>query len=321
MSGKIIYSDLDNPFLVVKMHRLKNLVGSEQLKGKRIIVTGCGYKPLRHTFYDIVTGEPSHDSININGTEIKLNIGSAVAGVLALNGATVHMVSTSPDKLRNIKRGLADFVDEDFIEYSNLDLLCENEVTDFLRDLPEDKQIYWVQSVGLGAGSYNLKDDNPYLPLEEIDLGLLEAETSTVIKATHLMMKELLPRFKQQKESRVAIITSMSGIRGYSFGGTHCTAKGAIDRYANSAMLGLYKKNIFVTSIRPGAIDTGMYDNPKVQDAIKVISDEYSGMWRDQITLAPPTTIGAAINYVFTAPAHIPSLNLVAKGQFPHEGS
>lgn len=45
------------------------------------------------------------------------------------------------------------------------------------------------------------------------------------------------------------------------------------------------------------------------------------GTWRDQITLAPPTTVGEAINFVFTTPAHIPSLNLVAKGQFPHEGS
>ena len=28
-----------------------------------------------------------------------------------------------------------------------------------------------------------------------------------------------------------------------------------------------------------------------------------------------------AINFIFTTPAHIPSLNLVARRQFPHEGS
>lgn len=89
------------------------------------------------------------------------------------------------------------------------------------------------------------------------------------------MMKKLLLRFRKQKESRVAIITSMSGIRGYSFGATHCTAKGAIDRYANSSMLGPYKDNIFVTTVRPGGVDTGMYDNTKVQEAVKMISDEY----------------------------------------------
>ncbi len=303
------------------MNRLEKIIKLNELAGKRIIITGCGYKPLEHIFYDIVTGEPSHDSIEVDGREMKLNIGSAIAGVLALNGANIHMVSTSHDKLENIKINLAKVVDNNLIEYSALDLLSEEEVKIFIENLPSDKPIYWVQSVGLGAGSYKLKDDNPYLPLEEIDLDLIEAETTSVIKATHLMMKELLPRLRKQKESRIAIITSMSGIRGYSYGATHCTAKGAIDRYANSSMLGLYKDNIFVTSVRPGGVDTGMYDNPKVQEAIEVISDEYEGTWRNQITLAPPTAVGEAINFIFTAPAHIPSLNLVAKGQFPHEGS
>ncbi|GAH59141.1 unnamed protein product, partial [marine sediment metagenome] len=65
-------------------------------------------------------------------------------------------------------------------------------------------------------------------------------------------------------------------IRGYSYGGTHCAAKGAIDRYANSAMLGNYKDNLFITTIRPGGIDTGMYDSKSVQEAVKDIAEEYN---------------------------------------------
>lgn len=301
--------------------RLEQIIKSDRLKGKRIVINGCGYKPFSQFFYDVTTGEPSHDAINVDGQEMKLNIGSAVAGVLARNGANVHMVSTSEDKLGNIRTGLADFVDKDLVEYSALDLLDERQVKDFVGSLPRDKPLYWVQSVGLGAGSYKLKDDNPYLPIEEIPLELIEKESQIVLRATHLMMQEFLPILRKQDETRIALITSMSAIRGYSYGATHCAAKGAIDRYANSAMLAVYKDNIFVTSIRPGGVDTGMYDNPKVQESIQVISDEYYGIWRNQITLAPPTTVGEAINYVFTTPAHIPSLNLVAKGQFPHEGS
>ncbi len=304
------------------MNRLEQMVKSEGLKDKRIVITGCGYKPLSQTFYDITTGEPSHDSIDIHGQKMKLNIGSAVAGVLALNGANVHMVSTSADKLNNIKKGLGTFFDDDLIEYSALDLLNENEVKSFVDNLPRDKPIYWVQSVGLGAGSYKLKNDNPYLPIEEIPLELIEKESQIVLRATHLMMKELLPIFRKQEETRIALITSMSAIRGYSYGTAHCAAKGAIDRYANAAMLGLYKDNIFITTVRPGALDTGMYDGEAVQEAVKDASDEYQGDWRNKgIRLAAPTTIGEAINFVFRTPAHVPSLNLVAKGQFPHEGS
>ncbi|GAH56985.1 unnamed protein product, partial [marine sediment metagenome] len=49
---------------------------------------------------------------------------------------------------------------------------------------------------------------------------------------------------------------------------------------------------------------------------------EYNCPYREKgMRLAPPTSVGEAVNLVFTTSAHIPSLNLVAKGQFPHEGS
>jgi len=304
------------------MNRLEQLIQTNQLSGKRIIITGCGYSPMHYTFYDVASAEPSHDSITVKDQEMKLNIGAASAAVLASAGATVHMVSKSEDKLQNIRQQLSSIIDSANIEYSAIDLLSESEVKRFVHDLPNDKPIYWVQSVGLGAGSYKVKDDNPYLPLEQIDLGLIEAETSTVIRATHLMMKELLPIMRMQNESKIAIITSMSAIRGYSYGGTHCTAKGAIDRYANSAMLALYKDKIYLTTVRPGGVDTGLYDNPTVQEAIKRVSDEYGCDWRTNgIRLAPPTSVGEAIRYVFTTAAHIPSINIVSKGQFPNEGS
>ena len=253
------------------VNRLREIPNSKELESKRIVVTGCGYKPLQTSFHDIVSGIPSQDSIIIGSEEFKLNIGSAISGVLARKGAIVHMVSTSEDKLRRLKQGLEPIVGNGSLEFSSLDLLDEKQVDGFAKNLPNDRDIYWVQSVGLGAGSYKLKDDNPYLPLEDIPLDLLEKESQTVLRATHLMMTKFLPIFRKQKETRIAIVSSMSAVRGYSYGGTHCAAKGAIDRYANSAMLGLYRDNIFLTTIRPGGIDTGMYDSPIVQEAIKVI--------------------------------------------------
>ncbi len=304
------------------MDRLEVMGKSDALSGKRIVVVGCGYKPLGHTFYDITTGEPSHDSMDVYGKEMKLNIGSAVAGVLALNGAHVHMLSRSGEKLKNIREYLTNVTENETIECSALDVLDEGDVHDFARNLPTDRPVYWAQSVGLGAGSYELKDDNPYLPIEEIPLELVEKESQIVLRSTHLMMKELLPRFREQEETRVVLITSMSAIRGYSYGGAHCAAKGALDMYANATMLGLYRDNIFVTTVRPGAVDTGMYDNGVVQRAVEDIADEYNCPWRENgIRLAPPTVVGEAVKYVFTTPAHIPSLNIVARGQFPNEGS
>lgn len=82
------------------LERLLSSPKTDLLTGKRVLITGCGYKLQSTIFTDIVTGNPTHDAIEFNGKPVKLNIGSAVAGVLARNGAIVHMVSTSPDKLR-----------------------------------------------------------------------------------------------------------------------------------------------------------------------------------------------------------------------------
>ena len=125
------------------LERLSSIPKTNLWKGKRIIITGCGYKPLSKVFTDVVTKEPSHDSIEIDGKEMKLNIGSAIAGVLAKNGAIVHMVSTSPEKLKNIKDNFSKIIEPNLIEYSNLDLLNENDVKNFVERLPKDKTLYW----------------------------------------------------------------------------------------------------------------------------------------------------------------------------------
>lgn len=301
-----------------------------KLDDKRIIITGVGYKPLEKTFYHGITGEPLHDPIFIDSKECKLNIGTAVALALAVEGATVHMVSRTDEKLKNIKKHICEVAecDESKVEYSACDITDKEAVEKFIKSLSKDKIIYWVQSIGLGAGAYKIKDDNPYLHIEDIPSELLEKETNVVLKGTHILMQKLLPIFRKQNEkfkteTRIAIISSMSAIRGYSRGGTHCAAKGAISRYTNSAMLDLWKERIYITDVRPGAIDTGAYDNKAVQEAILEIDKEYGGYWSENkiISLAPPISVGHAINTIFTVSAHITSLNLVASGQMPHEGS
>ncbi len=309
--------------------RLKSIPKTNLLKKKRIIITGCGLKPAKQNFKDITSGENSHDSVKINGKEMKLNIGAATAFILAANGATVHMVSRTEEKLAELKKQIIKIckVPEKNIEYSAVDLFNEAMIKNFVKKLSKTKPIGWVQSIGLGAGAYKLKNDNPYLHIEEIPAELLEKEATIVLKGTHLLMKELIPVFKKQNklfktETKIVIISSMSAVRGYTHGGTHCAAKGAISRYANSAMLDFWKDNIYVTDIRPGAVDTGMYDNKTVQNAILKVDKEYGNFWnKSGITLAPPTSVGNIINTILTIPAHVTSLNLVSKGQFPNEGS
>lgn len=306
------------------IERLKAIPKTHLLQGIRVIITGCGYTQLGDMFYDF-DGKPSHDSLPIAVSgEIKLNIGAATACVLASNGAVVHMISQTAGKLSCLKESMIENlgIADSKIEFTDVDLLNEKDVDSLVQNLPKDLPIYWVQSIGLGAGSYHLKDGNPYLNLENIPLELLETECTTVLKGTHILFQRLLPIFARQKETRIAIISSMSAVRGYSLGATHCASKGAISRYTNAAMLDLWKDRIYITDIRPGAIDTGMYDDPAVQQAILTIDKEYGSGWNNHgIRLAPPVSVGYAIANILSSPAHITSVNLVAQGQFPNEGS
>lgn len=304
---------------------------ADQLSRARIIVTGCGFKAVETIFQDEINHEISHDSVTIEGVEMKLNIGSATALALAMRGATIHMVSKTERKLEQLRKSFVEQfgIAEESIEYSAVDLLDESAVADFTQKIPKEKTIWLVQSVGLGASSYELKDNNPYLRIEDISIELLEKESSTILRSTHLLMQKLLPIFRKQnkkfnQETKVVIVSSMSAIRGYGLGGTHCAAKGAISRYTNAAMLELWKEKIYVTDVRPGAIDTGLYDNDEVMKAVLTIDQEYGGHWNGKktaIRLAPPSAIGETISTIFSLPAHITSINMVAQGQFPNERS
>ncbi len=293
------------------------------LQNKRILITGVGIKPIGHIFRDVVTGLPSHTPVAVNGQTFKANIGAAAAHACAAQGAIVHMVARSEEKLHLVKQWIEQEVSHARIEYSAADVSDINAVQSMIRTLPADVPLYWVQSVGVGAGTVQLADDNPYVPMENVPPALVEAELS-VLKNTFSLFQALLPRLHRQPETRVCIISSMSAVRGYGLGTVHCSAKGAISRFTNAAMIEHMQKHIYVTDIRPGAVDTGLYDASAVQDAAANVAAQYGTDWSHRTggpRLAPPSSVAQAIVSVLESDAHITSVNLVARGQWPHEGS
>lgn len=293
------------------------------LSNLQILITGVGIKELQHTFLDITTGLPSHSPILEGGIEYKMNIGAATALECARAGARVHLMARSENKLTIIKRHIEREVPGSNVCSTMIDLNNLASVRRIIDIIPDDKPLAWVQSVGLGAGTVKLKDDNPYLLIENISQELIDAELS-VVKNTIELMQLLLPRFRKQNESRVCIISSMSAVRSFWSGSIHMAAKGAMSRFANAAMIELGPEKIYVTDIRPGGVDTGMYDSPAVQETITEIVKRYGYDWSKKaggLRLIPPLAVGKAIVSVLSSEAHITSLNMVARGQCPHEGS
>ncbi|MDP2655617.1 MAG: SDR family oxidoreductase [bacterium] len=306
------------------------------LAGKRVLVTGVGMKPVKHVFHDITTGQPSHDSVWFGNKEYKVNIGAATALECVRAGARVCLLSRSATNLARIRKWILDntpcgvFRNEEMPIYERVESIVAD-MNDPSQTGPllsayassNERPLYWVQCVGLGAGTVQLADDNPYLRIENVTKELLDAEHS-VLTNTVSTLQLLLPFFRKQKETRICIVSSMSAIRSVVSGSAHNASKGALSRFANAAMIELHPDRIFITDVRPGGVDTGLYDSKVVQKTITEICRTYDVDWSQKnggLRLAPPSSVGKAIVMALASEAHITSLNMVSRGQFPHEGS
>ncbi len=294
---------------------------NSELKNKRVLITGVGIKPVEYVFKDISTGQPSHTSVSVDGKEYKANIGAATAFECAKAGAVVHIVARTEGKLQIVKKWIEENIPGAQVEYSAVDLGDLVALQKLVASISGDLPLYWVQSVGLGAGTVQVKDDNPYLLIDDLSEDLVEAELS-VLKNTVSLLRLLLPRFREQKETRVCVVSSMSAIRSVISGSMHMAAKGAISRFTNAATIELDKDKIFVTDVRPGIVDTGMYDSKVVQETVSMMGKNYGYDYsKTNILCAPPSSVGKTIVSALTSEAHILSINMVARGQWPHEQS
>ncbi len=296
-------------------------MGSE-LTNKRVFITGVGIKPVEFVFKDITTEEPSHTSVfGDDGKEYKANIGAATAFECVKAGAVVHLVARTESKLRIVKKWIEKEISGARVEYSAIDLGDLAALQKLVNSISDDMPLYWVQSVGLGAGTVVLKDNNPYLRIDDLTSELIEAELSVLTNTINLL-RLLLPRFRTQKETRVCIVSSMSAIRSVISGSMHNAAKGAISRFTNAATIELDQEKIFITDVRPGGADTGLYDPKIVQDTIIMMGKHYGYNYdKTGLFFMPPSSIGKVIAEVLMSDAHITSINMVARGQWPHEGS
>lgn len=264
-----------------------------------ILITGCGYKPIGNIF--TYKGKPTYNGIIIDDKEHKMNIGTAVAQYFTQKGVKVIMVSNVAENLEKIKCGLVQLgCDENLISFIAADLLSNEGVDHLIKELPKNEIIYWVQSLGMGGGTYKIPHDNIYLPFEEIEPELIELEMN-IVSATHRIMLKIVPILREQirkgQKAKISIITSMSGERGYHFGTTHVAAKHALVGYIEGIRRELNDEGIEIYDIRPGAIDTGMYDNPHTKKAIEELSkkdNNYADNHNEPV-YAPPIKVAETV--------------------------
>lgn len=282
------------------------------MRNKLVIITGVGFRDF------------SKDSISkiYNSQSIKPNIGAYTALKLAKEGYPVLIISKTLEKLIRIKDSILGIVPNAIVDILHIDLLNFKSVSNILPNKLIGKEISLVHCAGLSAGNYNVPNENPYLSIEETPVDLPVMEFSSVVKSLFIMLKVLIPKFNNQKESKVVVVSSMSAVRGVPFGSSHSSAKGGVHQAIKSLSLELTPRNIFISEILPGAVDTGLYDPINVQKSV-IAMGKYFG-YNYEIGKIPqmhPNEIANAVSLCINSQSHILEINVVPKGQWPNMGA
>ncbi|MCB9044464.1 MAG: SDR family NAD(P)-dependent oxidoreductase [Chitinophagales bacterium] len=283
------------------------------MNNNTVIITGTGF---RHN-------ENFNSSENIFTSEnVKINIGTATAKILAQKGYNIILISRTIEKLEIIRKDILMLFPNITVAIYPIDILNEESCHQFFKNLSNESNYYYVHSAGLSTGSYDLKDDNPYLPIEEIPVDLPSLEFTTVVKSLLIMMKGLLPFFSNQLLSKVVVINSMSGIRSYPLGYSHSSAKGGLHNAVRALSLELSKRNILFSEIMPGIVDTGLYDNNAVVKSVRRIGKEFGYNYdTSDIPKMNPLCVADVVYTCLVSEANILSINMVSQGQWTHQNS
>lgn len=99
-----------------------------------------------------------------------------------------------------------------------------------------------------GIGGYR-----PFLDWSEADYDRIMA---TNAKSTWLFAREVLPHMLGQGGGNIVIVSSVAGLQGYPREGIYCMSKSAQIALAQSLDREFYQKNIKVSLVCPGGVET-----------------------------------------------------------------
>ncbi len=281
--------------------------------GRAVVLNGVGYRlPAAGTRPGNVFEPPA-----------KANLAAWAALSCARQGLSTILVGRAGEKLTYVRDSIAALVPSASVTSEVADLLDPACISGLVSRLPSGVAYDVVHSVGLSAGSYTIPDDNPYLPVDDTPDDLPVCEFNAVVTSLLGVVKAFLPRWRAQPNgARLVVIASMSGIRAYPMGYAHASAKGGLHNAVRSLALELVSSSIYVSEVNPGIIDTGMYDSPAVQRAVTTIGRQFGHDYSESgVPMAPPSAVGDAVALCLQSPAHVLTVDVVARGQFPHTGA
>jgi len=218
-------------------------------------------------------------------------IGKATAYAFAKNGANVIITARRKNLIDDIAEDIKSKYGVKVLSLQ-LDVRDKNQVLQVVNSLPNDwKNIdILINNAGLARGLNKFYEDDPNGWDEMID---------TNVKGLLFVTHAILPGMIERKFGHIINIGSIAGHEAYPKGAVYCATKHAVDAITRSIRMDTIDKNILVSTIDAGLVETN-FSNIRFNGDTEKAKQVYRG-------LKPLTgeDVADAIIYCASRPAHV----------------
>ncbi|HEL2122925.1 TPA: SDR family NAD(P)-dependent oxidoreductase [Streptococcus suis] len=185
---------------------------------------------------------------NVLITGASSGIGKAIAYVFAANGDNIIITGRRLDKLEEIKQDIEKQYHVQVSVHSFGITNMEQTIVNCQKILEKVGQIHiLVNNAGLALGLDKFQD---------YDLTDMMTMIDTNIKGLLTVTRQLLPQMVENNEGHIINIGSTAGIYAYAGAAVYAATKSAVKVLSDGIRIDTIDKNIKVTTLQPGIVET-----------------------------------------------------------------
>lgn len=218
-------------------------------------------------------------------------IGRSCAESFAREGAKLILCARRKDRLTQSASEFKEkYITESVI--LSFDITNQKEVEKAYNSLPAEwKDIdILINNAGLARG---------FAKIHDADISHWEEMINTNVKGLLYITRLVAPGMAQKEKGHIINIGSTAGHEVYASGNVYCATKFAVKGLTQSIRVDLLDKNIKVTSVDPGMVETEFAMVRFSGDEVKA-KNVYKGL-----TPLTPADVAEAVLFAATRPAHV----------------
>ena len=217
-------------------------------------------------------------------------IGKACSEYFAAEGAKLILTARRENLLRELTEKFNREYNTDAITFS-LDVRDKNSVSELINSLPEKwKNIdILINNAGLAKGLNKIYED---------DIDNWEDMIDTNVKGLLYVTRAIVPGMVKRKSGHVINIGSTAGHEAYPKGHVYCATKHAVNAITKSLRMDVVDKNIRVSTVDPGAVETN-FSNVRFFGDKEKAKNVYKGL-----TPLTAEDVAEAVLFCATRPPH-----------------